>query len=294
MGHVVEVCLPRVLSRCFIALCILAAFAEPVANAADTSGEDVLERYKVIEKDLKAHKKAKELRKLREDIKSLEKLYVDAEHDDDVRVKIVNLVGSLTKAKRNEQMVIMGLHGLGDLGDPRGAKFVRAKLRQPNVKQASNTLEAAVATAADVVHPSLVAPLLKIVCKSKTLGVAADAIQSLGRYGRCEKKRVRILTTIVDSVRKDRTGGVAGGGGSGGARGGSGGTSTNPEQGPLPPARAGSTSNRWGTLSRVLPGAMNELTGQDIGTADEWIDLVRDSRGSLGDIFQLPEETTGK
>lgn len=294
MDHMVEVRPQRSMLRWFIALLTVVVLVTPTVHTptvygADSGGEDVQERFKILKKDLLAHKKAKELRKLREDVKAAEKLYLDAENEDELRVEIVNLVGSLTKTKRNEQIVIMGLHGLGDLGDPRGAKYVRAKLRQPRVKESSDVLEAAVATAADVVEISLVAPLLKIVTKSKTYGVAADAIQSLGRYRDCEKKRVHILRTLVETVRKDRAGGISGGGGaSGGARGGSGGTSTDPDQGPLPQARGGATSGRWTALSRVLPGAMNDLTGLDIASVDDWIELVRENRSSLASLFQAP------
>ena len=31
---------------------------------------------------------------------------------------------------------------------------------------------------------------------------------------------------------------------------------------------------------------MNELTGQDVPSVDDWIELVKDNRGSLGDLFQ--------
>lgn len=304
MGLVVEIRPPRALPRrWFIIPVLIAMLVAPIigptgesptpgsgaAWAADTGGEDLGERFKILKKDLNAHRKANALRKLREAVKAAERLYLDAESDDRLRGRIVDLVGGLTKVKGNEQIVIMGLHGLGDLGDERGARYVRGKLSQPNVKRSGVILEAAVATAADVVHPSLVGPLLKIVTKSKTFGVAADAIQSLGRYGRVEKQRVRILKTVVESVRKDRAGALSGGGSGGGARGGGGGgMSTDPEQGGSLPARSGGAANgRWRALSSVLPGAMNDLTGQDVPSVDDWIRLVKDNRGSLKDIFQL-------
>ena len=74
----------------------------------------------------------------------------------------------MTKGTRDPALAKPMLHTLGDIGDPRGAKYIKPYLRQRDPKKAPDLLKVAVAVSAEVCDASLVGPLLKIVLKSKT------------------------------------------------------------------------------------------------------------------------------
>ena len=223
------------------------------------------------------------------EIKALYKAVTTAEKDeleddlrDDLKEMLVDLVRSMARGRHAKHTAVFVLRSLGELGDPNGAKTIRHYLRQPNPKESSPELQAAVAAAAHVPDDSLVEPLLKIVDRSKTFRIAADAIKSLGHFKTCTRKREKILEELVKSVKKNKPGGRPGmrGGGTSGMdpNGGYGSTSA-------PMGQEGSPAARWSTLSPVLAKAMNQLTGQKLTSAEDWFIAVHDAKGHLDSLF---------
>ena len=206
-----DVCARPVLLCAWFVILAVGMFCTPtvaMAGEADTTpAKTGKERLAEITIAVKAHKKAKSITGIQEELSKIETLYEDAADDDELRVKIVKFVGSLTRGSKNVSLATEMLHTLSDIGDPRGAKYVKPYLKQPDKKKAPEMLRIAVGVAADVRHDSLVGPLLSIVTQSKTFGVAGDAVDTLGRYRECKKLRNKIVDTLLRTTKKSKPGG---------------------------------------------------------------------------------------
>ena len=123
-------------------------------------------------------------------------------------------------------------------------------------KRASDTLKAAVEAASQLPDPSLVAPLLKIVTRSKTTGIMEEAVFALGKFKDARKYRGRILETLVGEAKKVKPGNRPRMRGSQDSLNGNG----------TPYGRESGPGARWAALSASVPVALRELTGQDVRT----------------------------
>lgn len=269
-----------------VALCIGLASSSYAEDAPDKSADEqrsaekeLDQRYKDLAAEWKSVKRKKNITAMSATLKKATALYGDAEAYDDLRVKVLKFVGVAAKGTKGDTVRTMVLHTLADIGDLRGAKYIKPYLRQANPKKAPPLLGTAIATAMEVPDPSLVGPLLKIVTVSKTTGVIEEAIQALGKFKNARKRRGKILTTLVSEAKKVKPGArprMRGGqenidGGAGGGT-----TSYGNQSG---------SGARWAALSAAVPAALSELTGQDIGSMDDWIDLVKRNRGKLSNLF---------
>lgn len=236
------------------------------------------ERLKEITVSVKAHKKAVDLSGLEDDLKQAQTLYAEAHAEDKLCGQLIKLVGSLTRGSKDVPLATAMLRTLAEIGDPRGARYVKPYLRQRDKKQASSMLAIAVEAAADVPHASLVKPLLEIVLKSKTYGIAAKCAGTLGHYRSVKKTRSTIVETLLKTLKRSKPGGQPRMGrsspsldGSGGGTGGSG--------------QGGGASARWAALSGAIPRALRRLTGQDFSGAEEWIAVLKEYKGKYGRLF---------
>lgn len=255
-----------------------------LAGEAEDRKAELTTKFKALAVEVKGHKKAKDYDALDGDLTRARELYEEASGEDKLRGQIVDLFGSISRGCKSDVVAPYVLDALADIGDLRGAKYIKPFLKQRNVKVSSSLLQKAVAAAGEVPDPSLVEPLLKIVEKSKTYGIAADAIESLARFGKCKKKRCKILERLCKSIKKSKPGGRPGMRGGGGMDDGSGSVSESSAMG-----QAGGATARWNALARVLPGALNDLTGRDIHQATDWFDLVSESKGKLAILFTEDE-----
>ena len=270
----------RSVAGAFAVLFCLANAPLAVAGEAEDRKAELATQFKALAIEVKGHKKAKDYEALDEDLTRARTLYEEASGDDKLRGQLVDLVGSIAKGCKSEVVAPFVLDALADMGDLRGAKYIKPYLKQRNLKVSSSLLQKAVAVSADVPDPSLVEPLLRIVEKSKTYGIAADAIESLARFGECKKKRRKILERLCKSIKKSKPGGRPGMRGGGGMDDGSGNMGNATAMG-----QEGGASARWNALARVLPSALNSLTGRDIHQAADWFELVRESKGKLALLF---------
>ncbi len=49
--------------------------------------------------------------------------------------------------------------------------------------------------------------------------------------------------------------------------------------------RDGGPTARWNALTRVLPHALSELTGQDIASLEDWFILAKEHKSKLSALF---------
>lgn len=234
------------------------------------------ERFETLETKFKEAKRDKNIQAMCELIDSAGDLFEDCCDDEDLQEDILKWTGKAARGVRGAAVEVAVLEELGEIGDARGAKYIKRYLRQRNPEEVTDTLKAAVDAAALVPDGSLVAPLLKIVEKSETTGIVKEAVLALGKYRACTRHRARIVETFVEEARKVKPGGRPR------MRGGQ----EKLDGGYGPVGRESGPGARWAALSETVPTALRELTGQDIRGIGEWIRVVKAHKGKLGDLFQ--------
>ncbi len=254
------------------------------ARAADA--DPVLEKVVGLEKKTEADTTAKSNEALVGDAKAAADLYRECEGKDPYRDRILAIVGSITRFKQDDVCKI-AFTTLGDIGDLKGAKYVRPFLRPFDDAKVPVNLEMAVTVAKQLPDDSLVEPLLAIADASKNYSFAAKAVEALGSFSAVKSKREKILTELVKTVQKSQPGAKGKyGGGNGGGEGTDGGT---PMDGSVSDGSYGQSnqgkSARWPALSGALPDALNRLTGTICGSADEWFATYKEHKSKLSVLF---------
>ena len=244
-------------------------------EAPTVPGITVVERLAALQASVADHKRAKDGDALKSDIKLIVVLHGDAAQVAKVRKECVKLLGGLTRGRGICVTVrVAALEGIGSTGDQQGARYITSQLRRMRPGTTTTTpLRTAVCVSSNLCSAEFVDPLLKIVTESKDYTLAAKALEALGHFRECKRKRVKILKTVIKSISKDRPG----------AKGRS--------KDPVPNDQYRHTGelarNRWAALARVLPGALARLTGMEMqgADADWWIEYVRDNKGRMGALF---------
>ena len=117
-----------------------------------------------------------------------------------------------------------------------------------------------------------VEPLLALFEDSKELGVSSAALESLGAFGKIKNKRVKILTTCTKEVGRYQPGTAAR------PKSGQGGVSPGYDSPPGYSRGEAGTASRWATLAPILPKAMNQLTGQNLTSPQQWFQVVKETK----------------
>jgi hypothetical protein len=211
------------------------------------------------------------------DLESAVALYAEAEgsaHAAKIRARLVKEVGALTKGRKTS-LRVAALAALGRMGDRGAVRYLKPHIRPPRDAKRVALALAAIEAAAHVRDDALVASLLKVVDKSKNHQVAGAAVRTLAKFGDSKRYRKRILEELATTLRGDLP--------------------SAPKRGHVVgtkyiPGRHGSAgTERWVALSRIIPTALNELTGQSYGSVYEWMDLVRSHKRRLDDLFAKAE-----
>lgn len=214
---------------------------------------------------------------LEQDARQAASLHATLKLHADLQKRVLLALESAVKGAKDDAVRARMLGPVAETGDPQAARIVRPYLRQPDPKQGPPLLLAAIAAAGRLPVVESADPLLRLFEDSKHVGVASAALEALGGFGKIRARRVKILETVVKNVQKDQPGGR------GSARGGGGGIDDSAPPPPPPPDSAGPGA-RWATLSPLLPKALNALTGQNVGSAAQWFQLVKDTK-NLNDLF---------
>jgi hypothetical protein len=123
---------------------------------------------------------------------------------------------------------------------------------------------------------TLIDPLMKIVDDSKNVEVAAKSMEALGSFGRHKRRREALLEDLVKTVQRVQPGGR----GQAGKE-----NQTNPEAG-AGSKTGGNAQARWTALSPVLPKTLNDLTGQNFGSTEDWFAVFKEHKRDLGGLFK--------
>lgn len=272
-------------SLAFATCSVLAIGFARGARAADP--DPMLERVVALEKKTEADTTAKSFDALVGDARAALTLHRDLEGKDALKDRALAIVGALTKVRQDDVCrVAFGI--LGEMGDLKGAKYLRPNLRPLDDDKIPLAVEMSVVVAKQLPDDSLVEPLLAIVDASKNYSLAAKAIEALGSFAAVKSKREKILTELVKTVQKSQPGQKGKyGGGVGSGDGTDGGT---PMDGSVsgdgaPGTTSQGKSARWPALSGPLPDALNRLTGTVCGSADEWFATYKEHKSKLSVLF---------
>ncbi len=264
--------------------------------------DPMLEKVTALEKQVATDIEAKANEALVGDTKSAQALYRDVEGKDALKERIVTIVGSITKV-RADDVSKAAILMLGEIGDLRGARYLRSFLRAVDTFKVPLNTEASIEASKKLPDSTLVEPLLDIVDNSKNVACAAKAIEALGYFGSVKSKREKILVELCKSVQRNLPGRKGQGGNVGSSEAGSGpdgvggsgdsgsGTSGGGSGGSIDPGTGGSysagqaNSARWPALSEVLPEALNKLTGSVCSSAQDWFAMVKQHKTSLKVLF---------
>ena len=261
----------------FMVLCIATSSVAYAADSDDATNDEPTnkERLAELKVKFKEAKKKKDVNSMRALLDSASDLYEDCCDEEKLQLEVLKFTGIAGKGTKGHEIKVLVMQELAEIGDLRAAKYVKTYLKQPDPKRASDTLKAAVEAASQLPDPSLVAPLLKIVTRSKTTGIMEEAVFALGKFKDARKYRGRILETLVGEARKVKPGNRPRMRGSQDSLNGNG----------TPYGRESGPGARWAALSASVPVALRELTGQDVRTLSEWMNLVKSHKGKYADLF---------
>ena len=191
-------------------------------------------------------------------------LHGEAQGDRVSQKAIVDTLGALPKASKDERVAEAALLALGETGDPRAGRHIRLFLRQRDAEKTSLTLRAAIHAASAAPSSALVKPLLTLATRSGHAEVIRDATRALANYGEIQG-RERIVRTLLASLKKcmpaddEKV------------------LSVRPQD--VVDAR------RWTTLCGQVPGVLNKLTGRRASSVDAWFVLYDEYKTKLDKLF---------
>lgn len=243
---------------------------DPAAPVVDEIAGEVT----ALEAQVRSHVEKKAEDALAQDLKDVQKLLPKVS-DPKLHARVTTLLGTILAAADGESLRRQGIKALGEAADPATAKYLKPFLVQPNPKEAPPLLPDAIEAAGKIKSDDFVGPLLSIVEKSKRFDIGAQAIKALGNFGTSKRMREKILSSLIGTVRKDVPG-----------------IGYDPEKGDPTQrqkrVRTGEeATGRWDTLSAALVPALNQLTGQNGATPQDWFDLYDRYKNKLGELFAV-------
>ena len=249
--------------------------APAVASGGSGEGPDTVSAFLV---DYTAAKKSKDVQELVRLCARASKLYDDVTTEK-LRKQLIDAVGKAPSIKRSDEVLAAVLDALGEMADPKGAKYIKKYLRMRNKEHASDTLQLAIKTAGLVPDKSLVGPLLTLYDKSKVIRVKQLAATALSNFGSVKRHRCKILETLIGSLKSVKPGGHGRMSGSG----------ANPDV-PSGYGHYGGPAQIWSALSPIMPRILNKLTGQDVATLDTWFGIYNANKRNPKSLFVHDED----
>jgi hypothetical protein len=261
----------------FLAISVSAvAFADGPAAApaaASLPEAESAAAFAALDAQVKEHLKDKNNDALKADIKEIAKAYPAAfpKHQE----KYGGLFALISKQVKEDDVQRAIIKAVGETKNDAIFYVIRPFLQQPDKKAVPTLMKDAIEATAKMVPESAVPLLMSIVTDSKEFNISAVAMKALGSYGDNKRVRQGILRDCIATVSKDQP--------SRGFRWKKDGAGNIYETANL---RSGNESQlRWGALSPALVESMNKLTGQNCGSADDWITLFTKYKSNTGELF---------
>ena len=183
-----------------------------------------------------------------------------------LRKQILAALGKVLKDPKGGSARSAAAAELGRVDDAAGAwKQLGKALPKPKAKEVGPSELAALKATAAHAPAGAIAPLMKLMMKSKSYDAAREAITALGRYGN-SKKREAILKEMLTVMGRHHAAAEA--------------AKSNP--------KAAGGKRGWQELGEVLVASLNELTGAKHADADAWLAAWKANKKKLGAIFTSP------
>jgi hypothetical protein len=195
-----------------------------------------------------------------------------------LRPKYRALLGTILQGSRDDEVRKSALKEIGEVKDPALFKYVRPFLAMPDPKKAGGLLLPAIEATGRLAADDGALILVGLVKDAKVMDVARAALKALSGYGGNKRVRAKVVGDVIATVRKDRPGI------------GNRPDYSNGKMEPTARVRTGDESeSRWQTLAPQLVETLNQMTGQNVGRAEDWFDLYDRYKGQPGVLF--PKET---
>jgi hypothetical protein len=236
----------------------------PAAHAAPS--EDMVNAKELVAA-LDAELKAKRYEQATDKLDVLASAYEELT-DKSARALVMKRVGKCSRCK-NDAVVLSALEAFDEMGDPAAWKYLACFLKQPDRKEKPAHFDQVLRTIRSLKPDGAIQPLLTMTRKSKHLGVASAAMETLAVYRESSKRKL-ILKTIIEVVRKEQPG-VKG----------------RNDPAIIGPRQTGQEArSRWEALARPMVETANTLTGQMANSPSSWFELYNRHKRNLDDLFQ--------
>ena len=206
-------------------------------------------------------RKAGDVSGLQEAVERVPHVYADT-MDKALRSKMCAEVGKILKDKDAGAARSSAAEVLTQLDDPKTAwKYLSKVLPDPKWEEVDAFYIVVIDSAGKVAYPKSVKALLELAAKSKDNQVAAHAVMALGNFGEDKRARVTVLEELMSVVQRIKPG-----------------HSTSKQTSP-------EAMERWGTIQPAMLGALNQLTGQNVATFEDWEELWREHKRNPKSLF---------
>jgi len=217
-------------------------------------------------KQLTEHLRAKDADAIQRDLTNITDAFAEAT-DKRARRRLLSAVGRVLRSK-DDDLKRAALDTFEEMGDPAAWKYYGAILKKPFNKRFPAIASQAMDLTRALNPDGAITPLLNIMKKSKHLGAASKAVETLGAY-RNSDKRAKILGELIRATRKEKPG----------VRG-------RENQVVYGPRVSGEQArDRWQALARPMVEAANQLTGQSYVSPEDWFDVWRENRRNPKVLF---------
>ena len=251
------------------------------AHAADPKPKPVDETTaKVVDLETaaKKHVSDKADEALKADIVVAVKLAAETS-DTKLRARVVTVVGSIAQGRTNDGVQLAAIKGIGDMGDSTAFRYLRPFLAQPTPKDNPPLLIDAIDAAAKIHADDSVIVLMDLVEHSDVMPVAAAAMKAFLPFAANKATRIKIVSDLIQTVKKDRPGVTYRWSKDGGITGAERVRTHNP-------MHSGEDSvTRYQALAGVMCETLNKMTGQNVGTPEDWFDLKDRYKTNLAILF---------
>ena len=257
----------RVPGRALLMSAVLACGGLFLAVPADAAPHADVVKAKELIAALDAKMKAKQYEQAVDQVDELATAYEDMT-DKSARRLVMKRVGKCSRCK-HDAVVLAALEAFDEMGDPTAWKYLSCFLQQRDRREMPKHFEQTLRTIKSLKPEGAIKPLITMTRKSKHLGVASAAMETLAVY-RESSKRKEILKTIIEVVRKEQPG-VKG----------------RNDPAIIGPRHTGQEArNRWEALAGPMVETANALTGQMANSPSSWFELYNRHKRNLDDLFQ--------
>jgi hypothetical protein len=232
------------------------------ASGSATDAEEVRD----VGKRLRQHLREQDGDAIKADLEKIAEAYTSVD-EKAARKRMLDAVGKAARY-RNEDIQSAALDAFEEMKDPDAWKYYRFLLGSPFEDSLPRLSSQAMDVTRALTPDAAVAPLLKILKKSKSLAAAAKALDTLGAF-RKSRQRTRILAEIIAVTQKEKPG----------VRGRDNTVVYGPRQ------SGDQARNRWQALAHPMVEAANELTGRDLDSPEAWFATWRENKRNPSDLF---------